>query len=73
MRRPLWGSSGGKSRFRGIDLELQGRLVDGLTEVSEEVTDRLLAVVDHVAGGGVIDGIGDVTAELLELAAEGSD
>ena len=70
-RWPVCGSSGGKSRFRGIDTQLEGGLVGRLAEVAEEVADGLLAVADDVAGGGTADGIGHVTAELLELVLEG--
>src|SRR5439155_2636749 len=70
-RRPVRGSSGGKSRFRGIDTQLEGGLVDRLAEVAQEVADGLLAVADDVAGGGAADGIGHVTAEELELVLEG--
>src|SRR5262249_8149577 len=70
-RRPsgVWG--GGKSRFRGIDFHLQGLLVDLLSEAGEQVTDLLLAVVDDLALGGSVDGVGDALAEFLEAATQG--
>jgi hypothetical protein len=56
--------------LRGVDLELQSGLVNGLSELGEEIADRFLAVVEHVAGGRTVDGVGDVTTELLEAFAE---
>ena len=64
------GCRGGKSRFRGIDAQLQGRLEDLPAEVAEEVADGLLAVAEDVAGGGAADGPGDVLAELLEVGLQ---
>jgi hypothetical protein len=72
-RWPLAGSVGGKSRFRGIDTQLQGRLIDGRAEVGDQIADRFLAVVEDLAEGRSIDGQGDIAAELLEAAAEGGD
>jgi hypothetical protein len=45
-------------------------LEDLLAEVSEEVTDRLLAVRDDVSAGGTVDGVRDAAAQLLEALAE---
>src|SRR5437763_4686130 len=70
-RRPSGAFGGGKSRFRGIDFHLQGLLVGLAPEVGEQVADLLLAVVDDLAGRGLVDGVGDALAQSLELAAEG--
>src|SRR5215467_10278807 len=70
-RRPVSASRGGKSRFRGIDAELQGGLEDFEAEVAREVAHALLALGDDVGGGGAADGGGDVLAELLELSLQG--
>ena len=68
---PVWGcSGGGKSRLRGIEAELDGGLIGGLSEVGQEVTDFVLAGVDHLSRGGVVDGGGDLATETLEAAAE---
>src|SRR6266545_6664667 len=69
-RRPSGAFGGGKSRFRGINLELQGGLVGVTAEVGEEVANLLLTGVDNVAGRGLVDGVGDTTAEFLEAAAQ---
>src|SRR5205807_1496238 len=58
------------SRFRGINLQLQSGLVGVAAEVGEEVADLLLAGVEDVAGGSLVDGVGDATAEFLKAAAE---
>src|SRR5207237_3617424 len=63
-------SGGGKSRLRGVEAELQGGLVSGLTEVSEQVTDALLGGVDDLAGGSLVDGVGDVVTQSLEAAPQ---
>jgi hypothetical protein len=55
--------------LRGVGPELQGDLVGSLAEVSEEVADLLLAGVDDLAGGGEVDGGGNVLTQLLEAAA----
>jgi len=49
---------------------LQGGLVGVAAEVGEEVADLLLTGVDDVAGRGLVDGVGDATAEFLEAAAQ---
>ncbi len=56
--------------MRGVEAELDGGLVGVVSEDGEQVADLLLAGVDVLAGGGTVDGVGDVLAELLELAAE---
>src|SRR5262245_22433847 len=61
---------GGESRLRGIEAGLHGGLVDPATEVSEEVADRLFAGVDDLAGGCLVDGVGDLPAEPLEVGTE---
>ena len=70
-RLPVWGCvGGGGSRLGGLEAELDSGLVGGLSEASEKVADLLLAGVNDLAGRGLVDGIGDAPAELLELVAE---
>jgi hypothetical protein len=57
--------------LRGIDFQLQGGLVNLEPEVGEEVTHGLLAVLQDLPGGRVVDGVGDSTTEFLEALAEG--
>src|SRR5947209_5393217 len=63
-------SGGGESRLRGVGAELQGGLVGGPAEVSEEVADLLLAGVDDLTGGGLVDGGGHVLTQLLKAAPQ---
>jgi hypothetical protein len=49
---------------------LDGSLEGGLPEVSEEVFDLLLALVDDVARLGGIDGRGHLVTQLLETATQ---
>jgi hypothetical protein len=56
--------------LRGVEAELHGGLVGSLSQVREEVADFLLAGVDDLAGRGLVDGVGDLLAKVLELAAE---
>jgi hypothetical protein len=58
--------------LRGVDLELQSGLVNGLSKLGKEVADGFLAVVDHVSGGSTVDSVGDIPTELLKAFAEGS-
>ena len=68
---PVWGwSGGGKSRLRGVEAELNGGLIGGLSEVSEEVTDLLLRGVDDLTGRGLVDGGGHILTKLLEAATQ---
>src|SRR5262245_63834590 len=72
-RRPSGARGGGESRLRGVDLHLQGGLVGVAAEVGEEVADLLLAEVDDLSLGGLVDGIGDALAQALEAVAQGLD
>jgi hypothetical protein len=63
-------SGGGKSRLRGVGAELDGGLISGLSKVGEEVADLLLAGIDDLTGGCLVDGVSDVLTELLEASAE---
>lgn len=56
--------------MRGVGAELQGGLVGGRPEVSEEVADLLLAAVDDGPGRGLVDGGGHVPAKLLEALTQ---
>jgi hypothetical protein len=53
--------------LRGIESELHGGLIGGLAEVGEQIADFLLAGVDDLAGGSLVDGRGDILTKLLEL------
>ncbi len=59
--------------MRGVEAELNGGLIGGLPEVSEEVTNGFFTVVEDVAGGGAVHGRGDVVTELFKLVAEGGE
>src|SRR5947207_6925986 len=59
-------SGGGKSRLRGVGAELDSGLKSGLSEVSEEVTDLLLAGINNLTGGRLVDGGGHLLTQLLE-------
>jgi hypothetical protein len=63
-------AGGGGSRLLGLEAELHGGLVGASAEASEQVADLLLAGVDDLAGRGLVDGVGDAPAELLELLAQ---
>jgi hypothetical protein len=56
--------------LRGFESELEGGLEGGGAEVSEQVADLLLAGVDDLPGGGLVDGVGHVAAERLETASQ---
>src|SRR5947209_20195139 len=70
-RWPLAASVGGKSRFRGIDPELHGGLVDRLAEVGAEVADRFLTAVKDLSSRGLVNSVRHAAAEFLEPAAQG--
>src|SRR5271157_478153 len=63
-------SGGGKSRLRGVGAELDSGLIRGLSEVSEEVADLLLAGIDDLTGGCLVDGSGHVLTELPEASPQ---
>jgi hypothetical protein len=52
--------------LRGGGAELDGGLEGSAAELGEEVAHLLLAGVNDLAGGGGVDGVGDVMAEALE-------
>ena len=54
--------------MRGIEAELDGGLIGGLSEVGEEVADFLLASIDDLASGGGVDGGSHTLTKLLEAA-----
>ena len=56
--------------MRGIEAGLHGGLVGPATEVGKEVADLLFAGVDDLAGGGLVDGVGDLLAEALEVGTK---
>ena len=55
--------------MRGVGAELDGGLIGGGAEVSEEVTNLLLAGVDDRSGGCGVDGGSHILTKLLEAAA----
>ena len=56
--------------MRGLGAELDGGLIGGLAEVSEEVADPFLAAVDDLAGRSGVDGVGHILTKLLEAAPQ---
>jgi hypothetical protein len=56
--------------LRGVGPELDGGLIGGRAEVSEEVAHPFLTGVDDLSGGGGVDGGGYVVTELLKAAAQ---
>src|SRR5262249_60794088 len=71
-RRPVSASRGGKSRFRGIDSQLQGGLEDFAAGAAAGGADGLLAVGDKVAGRGPADCVGGLPADLLAVGLSGA-
>jgi hypothetical protein len=55
--------------LRGVGAELDSGLKGGLSEVSEEVADLLLALIDDRSGRSRVDGGGHILAKLLEATA----
>jgi hypothetical protein len=66
----LWVVRRGKSRLCGVGAELKSNLVSGQSKVGEQVANLLLAGVDNPTSGCLVDGGGDISAELLEADAE---
>lgn len=56
--------------MRGVESGLDGSLVDVLAEVGQEVADLVLAGVDDVSRGSLVDGVGDLLAETFEAVAQ---
>ena len=56
--------------MRGVESELHSGLVGVLSELGEQVADLLLAGVDDLAGGSLVNGLGDVATEALKLAVQ---
>lgn len=56
--------------MRGVGAELESDLVSGQSKVGEEVANLLLAGVDNLPGGCLVDSGGNISAELLEADAE---
>ena len=56
--------------MRGVEAELNGGLIRGLSEVGEEIADFLLAGIDDLPGGRLVDGGGHALTELLEAPAQ---
>jgi ssDNA-binding replication factor A large subunit len=56
--------------LRGVEAELDGGLIRGLSEVGQEVTDLFLAGIDDLTGRRLVDDGGHVVTELLEPSAD---
>jgi hypothetical protein len=54
----------------GVGAELEGDLVSSQSKDGEQIANLLLAGVDNLTGGSLVDGGGDISAELLEADAE---
>jgi hypothetical protein len=55
--------------LRGVGAELEGGLIGDLSEVGEEVANLLLAGIDDLSGGRLIDGGSHILTQLLKMAA----
>ena len=55
--------------MRGVGAELDSGLIGGLSEVGQKVTNLLLAGIDDLTGGCLVDSGGHVLTELLEASA----
>jgi hypothetical protein len=49
---------------------LEGGLKGGLSEVGQQVPDLLLAGIDDLTGGGLVDGGGHLLTQVLETATQ---
>lgn len=56
--------------MRGVGTELQGGLVGSLSEVSKQVPNLLLAGIDDLTGGRLVDGGGHRHTQLRETATQ---
>lgn len=56
--------------MRGVGAELEGGLIGRLSEVGKEVADLLLAGIDDLTSGCLVDGGGHVLTQLLEVSAQ---
>jgi hypothetical protein len=56
--------------LRGVEAELDGGLIGRLAKVGEQVANLLLAGVENLTGRGLVHGVSDVVAELLEVLAQ---
>ena len=56
--------------MRGVGAELESGLICGLSEVGQEIADLLLAGIDDLPGGRLVDGGGHVLTELLETSTQ---
>ena len=54
--------------MRGVDAELDGGLIGSLSEVREEVADLLLAGIDDLTGGRLVDGGGHLLTQVLKAS-----
>ena len=55
--------------MRGVETELEGGLESGLAEVSEEIADLLLALIDDLTRLGLVDRRCHLPTQFLERAA----
>jgi hypothetical protein len=56
--------------LRGVGTELNGGLIGGRSEVGEEVADFVLAGIDDLAGGRLVDGGGHSVTQVLETPTQ---
>lgn len=56
--------------MRGVGAELEGGLIGGLSEVGKQIPDLLLAGMDDLTGGRLVDSAGHRRTQLLEPATQ---
>ena len=56
--------------MRGIEAGLDGGLEGFVAEVGEETAHRVLAGVDNLSRGSLVDGVGDLLAEAFKAGAQ---
>ncbi len=64
------GGGEGESRLRGVGAELNRSLIGGLSEVRQKVADLLLAGIDDLTGGRLVDGGGHLLTQVLEASTQ---
>lgn len=56
--------------MRGVGAELDRGLIGGLSEVRQKVADLLLAGIDDLTGGRLVDGGGHLLTQVLEASTQ---
>lgn len=56
--------------MRGVGAELNRSLIGGLSEVRQKVADLLLAGIDDLTGGRLVDGGGHLLTQVLEASTQ---